>query len=51
MESYYKDVEFYAYCPKCKFLALSEDEDPCHECLDWPTLTDSHKPIKFVEKK
>ena len=50
MDRYDKEVEFSVYCPKCKFLALSEDDDPCRECLDCPTLTDSHKPIKFVEK-
>ena len=46
-----KEVDYDTYCKKCKFLALSEDDDPCYECLDCPTLTDSNKPIKFIEKK
>lgn len=51
MECNYKDVDYDTYCKKCKFLALPEEEDPCRECLEWPALTDSNKPIKFVEKK
>lgn len=43
----YKEVYFGDYCPKCKYFDLSEDKEPCNECLSEPTNLYSHKPIKF----
>lgn len=46
-----KIVYFGEYCPKCEHYSKGENEDPCWECLDTPTNTWSHKPIKFKEKE
>jgi hypothetical protein len=45
-----KEVYFDQYCKLCKYQALTEDKDPCDECLDNPVNTDSHKPVNFKEK-
>lgn len=45
-----KLVYFDEYCPKCLYYPKSGDEDPCYECLNNPTNTWSHEPIKFEEK-
>lgn len=46
-----KIVEFVEYCNKCKFENLTEEDEPCDECLSNPVNEDSHKPIDFVEKE
>lgn len=45
-----KIVEYENWCPKCKYLNVDEVEEPCNECLTYPAVEDSHKPIKFEEK-
>ena len=45
-----KIVEYENWCPKCKYLNVDEVEEPCNECLTYPVVEDSHKPIKFEEK-
>ena len=45
-----KEVDFNKYCTLCKDKLLSEIEDPCNECLTFPTNIDSHKPIMFEPK-
>lgn len=45
-----KLVEFENWCPKCKHINVEETEEPCNECLTYPSAEDSHKPIKFEEK-
>lgn len=45
-----KEVYFDQYCKLCKYEKLSEDKDPCDECLSNPVNANSHKPVKFEEK-
>lgn len=45
-----KEVYFNQYCSTCKHKNLSEDKDPCHECLNTPSNEDSHKPVNWEEK-
>lgn len=46
-----KIVWFDIYCNKCKHAKLAGDAEPCNECLNNPVNWDSHKPVKFEEKK
>ena len=45
-----KLVEFDKYCSKCEHKSVKETEDPCNECLTYPAVADSHKPVKFEER-
>ena len=45
-----KEVYFHKYCETCKHKDLKEKEEPCEECLEYPTNTDSHKPVKYEQK-
>lgn len=45
-----KEVYFNQYCKVCSYEKLSEDLDPCDECLNTPVNEDSHKPVYFEEK-
>lgn len=49
MENDKKIVNFFKYCPKCKYIKNTEDIDPCHDCLSTPVNTNSHKPVYFDE--
>lgn len=51
MEGDFKIVHFDEYCMKCEHRKKKEDETPCDECLSNPANVDSHKPVKFEEKK
>ena len=42
-----KEVWFDKYCHHCEYKDLSEDKDPCHECLSTPGKENSHKPVFF----
>lgn len=44
-----KEVYFSDYCSKCKHERVLETEDPCNECLTYPSNEDSHKPVNFVK--
>jgi hypothetical protein len=46
-----KEVYFDQYCKSCKHFDKMEEENPCNECLEEPVNVDSHKPIKWEEKK
>ena len=50
METFYKEVYFSEWCPKCKYYENSESEDPCWDCLDKSCNINSHKPTQFKEK-
>lgn len=50
-ESHEKLVNFHLYCPKCKHYEVAQDEEPCNECLHYPSNIDSHKPVKYKEKE
>ena len=45
-----KEVYFHQYCETCKHKNLEEKDEPCFECLEYPTNTDSHKPVKYESK-
>lgn len=46
-----KIVFFDKYCTSCKHEAVEENEEPCSECLYSPVNTDTHKPVKWEERK
>ena len=46
-----KEVHFHEYCKSCKHKELKINETPCSECLDYPVNVNSHKPVKYEEKK
>lgn len=50
MEEYQKEVYFDKYCKTCKYNKRKEYEDPCDECLCYPTNTDSHRPVCWKGK-
>lgn len=45
-----KEVYFGDYCKTCKHEKVSEQDDPCYDCLDNPVNEYSHKPIRWEEK-
>lgn len=51
MEIIYKEVYFDQYCESCKHNKTSEDDEPCAECLSYPSNVHSHKPINYEEEK
>lgn len=46
-----KEVYFGEYCHKCEYEEMAEWDDPCFECLNCPVNIDSHKPVKWKERK
>lgn len=46
-----KEVEFDKYCKTCKHEKVAEADDPCFECLMEFTNVESHKPVRWEEKK
>ena len=52
MENIEKIVDF-SNCITCKWYPLSEYDEPCHECLNNPTNTNSRIPLNYekAEKK
>ena len=46
-----KEVYFNEYCIKCEYLNYPEEAEPCCYCLNKPCNINSHKPIKFKERK
>lgn len=51
MDERAKEVYFHEYCKKCLYKSKAEGDEPCFECLNNPANIDSHKPVKFKEKK
>ena len=51
METIEKEVYFGKYCSTCKHEKVSEQDDPCYDCLNQFTNTYSHKPINWEEKE
>lgn len=45
MESKQKEARFDIYCDSCKHKDLPGFEDPCDDCLNQPSVEDSHKPM------
>lgn len=50
METDTKEVNYRAYCPKCKHYELKETEEPCNECLSQGYNYNSVKPVRFEQK-
>ena len=48
MDGLTKEVYFNQYCNICKNKDLPGDEEPCNECLDYPTNEYSHKPVNYI---
>ena len=46
-----KEVYFNQYCQKCTYKDVVEQDDPCNECLTYPSNENSHRPVKFEEAK
>lgn len=46
-----KEVYFGNYCENCQHESKDETDDPCNECLSYPGMADSHKPMHYKEKK
>lgn len=51
MDEDYREVDFETYCKACKYKNLSENKDPCDECLDIPINLNTTRPIKFEAKE
>lgn len=50
MEKKEKIVDFHKYCKNCKYVAVNETDNPCNDCLNCPTNTNTSEPINFEEK-
>lgn len=46
-----KEVYFHQYCSSCIHKDVDEKDDPCDECLTYPSNENSHKPINYKEDK
>lgn len=46
----HREVNFYKYCPLCKYSELNSTDEPCDECLGYPENMYSEKPVKYEEK-
>lgn len=46
-----KFVEFDRYCKTCKYYKLRDDQEPCDECLEYPTNKYSRKPVRWEAKR
>lgn len=44
------EVDFFTYCPQCKYKDKKGECEPCDECLTSPMNEDSAKPINFKEE-
>ena len=51
MKTKYKEVYFDVWCKKCKHYKLSENEEPCNECLHQPMAENSHRPVNYKKQK
>lgn len=52
-ENVKKIVDFGSYCPHCQYWETNDTDEPCNSCLNEPSNTASHKPVKYekVSKK
>lgn len=49
MENLYFEVDFEKYCKTCEHKDLDERNDPCCECLDHGSNTQSERPVNWKE--
>ena len=47
----YKEVYYHEYCKSCRHKSVKDTEAPCDECLSEPINLNSHKPVRYEEKK
>lgn len=47
----YKEVYFGEYCKKCEYRDRNDTDEPCNECLGEPLNWNTHRPVKYEEKK
>ena len=47
MENLYFEVDFEKYCKTCEHKDLDERCDPCCECLDHGSNTQSERPVNW----
>ena len=40
-------VDFNKYCRTCKYKDFNECDDPCNDCLDYPTNVNSERPLRY----
>lgn len=50
MEIIDKEVYFDQYCKTCEYEKTPDSEDPCDECLTYPSNAYSHKPMFWKAK-
>lgn len=50
-ENNVKIVEFFTWCPSCKYFEKNEEDDPCYDCISIPARENSTKPEFYVEKE
>lgn len=50
-ETHEKFVDFTEYCPRCKHKDCKETDEPCNECLEYPTNYESMKPVKWEKNE
>ena len=43
-------VRYDVWCSKCKHEKVNDINEPCNECLDYPTNTNSKQPMRFEQK-
>lgn len=46
-----KMVWYDLWCLYCKYKEKPENEEPCDECLNNSVREETHKPLKFEDKK
>ena len=39
----------FAFCKFCEYKNKAESDEPCCDCLDYPTNIESHRPIHFKD--
>ena len=44
-----KECLFNVWCPKCEYYERPDVDDPCDECLEYPSQENSTKPVMFKE--
>lgn len=49
LSSHEKIVDFKFFCKLCAYRKKSEWDEPCDECLEHPTNTDTHRPWCFKD--
>lgn len=43
----YREVRFDIFCKHCKNYKFKGTDEPCNECLSYPTVPNSRKPYRF----